>query len=178
MQTPKNIRLIINADDYGYSPCISRGILAAAKQGAITATGILANAADLGEQLTWLDGVANLDLGVHLNLSWGSPLTTKMSNKLSTFAGQFPSAHKMNFLLLTGQISLQDVAHEWEAQIEVCQNRYRKLMFLNSHEHIHMLPILFPLAISLLRHLIFRTSVCHKQIGLCYSKMAHRYAIY
>ena len=49
------VHLIINADDYGYFPCISKGILEAASSGAVTATGILANSPDLKAQLEWLD---------------------------------------------------------------------------------------------------------------------------
>src|SRR5438067_2291957 len=45
--------LIVNADDYGYFPCVSRGIADAARQGAVTATGILANRSDLQEQMEW-----------------------------------------------------------------------------------------------------------------------------
>ena len=32
--------LIVNADDYGYHDCVSKGILSAARQGIVTATGI------------------------------------------------------------------------------------------------------------------------------------------
>ncbi len=60
------IQLIINADDYGYFPCVSRGIIEAAQAGALTATGILANHPDLSTQLDWLDSVPHLDVGVHL----------------------------------------------------------------------------------------------------------------
>ena len=56
------IDLIINADDYGYYPCVSKGILEAAKAGALTATGILANSSDLATQLQWLKGFESLDV--------------------------------------------------------------------------------------------------------------------
>ena len=141
------IQLIINADDYGYYPCISKGILEAAKVGALTATGILANSPGLAEQLAWLDGVDNLDIGVHLNLTFRRPLTAGMADKLARWQGNFPNAYAMSAMLLTGKISLADVRGEWRAQIEACQGK--NLRFLNSHEHIHMLPVLFPLALEL-----------------------------
>ncbi|MSP28138.1 MAG: ChbG/HpnK family deacetylase [Methylococcales bacterium] len=55
------IELIIHADDYGYFPCVSRGILEAAQSGSLTATGILANNPDLKTQLAWLDSAPQLD---------------------------------------------------------------------------------------------------------------------
>jgi predicted glycoside hydrolase/deacetylase ChbG (UPF0249 family) len=74
MTAREPIHLIINADDYGYFPCISQGILDAVSSGAITATGIMANSPDLKTQLEWLDSVEGLDLGVHLNLTFRRPL--------------------------------------------------------------------------------------------------------
>ena len=141
------IDLIINADDYGYYPCVSKGILEAAKSGALTATGILANSPDIATQLQWLNGIEHLDVGVHLNLTYGQPLTKVMAEKLEHWQGQFPNAYAMSGLLLTGKINLADVRTEWRAQIETCQAQ--KLRFLNSHEHIHMLPLLFPLVLEL-----------------------------
>ncbi len=143
------IELIINADDYGYYPCVSEGILAAAKSGAITATGILANSPDLKTQLEWLKSVENLDLGVHLNLTSRHPLTAPITDKLSAWDGCFPSTYTMSRLLLTQRITLEDIRIEWSAQIEACQGH--KLVFLNSHEHIHILPLLFPLTLELAR---------------------------
>ena len=63
----------------------------------------------------------------------------------------------MSRMILKGQISLKDVRGEWCAQIEAC--RGRKLMFLNSHEHIHMLPVLFGLTVELRRNIGFPTCV-------------------
>jgi predicted glycoside hydrolase/deacetylase ChbG (UPF0249 family) len=142
-----SIDLIINADDYGYYPCVSQGILAAAKSGSLTATGILANSPDLATQLQWLNGLESVDVGVHLNLTYGQPLTEIMANKLESRQGQFPNTYVMSGLLLTGKITLADVRTEWRAQIETCQAQ--NLRFLNSHEHIHMLPLLFPLVLEL-----------------------------
>ena len=136
------IRLIINADDYGYFACVSRGIIEAANAKAITATGIMATSLNLVEQLTWLKNV-DVDIGVHLNLTSGQPLTLAMRDKL----GEFPSAYKITGLVLAGKLPLSVIKQEWCAQIEACSAQ--KLVFINSHEHIHALPVLFPLVLEL-----------------------------
>lgn len=148
MKTREPIRLIINADDYGYFPCVSQGILEAARTGNLTATGVLANSTTLIDQLVWLDSVKNLAVGVHLNLTFGRPMTTRMAEKLCPWQGHFPSAYVMSLMILRGKISIDDVRREWCAQIEACYQG-RQLAFLNSHEHIHMLPALFPLVLEL-----------------------------
>lgn len=143
MAAHEPIHLIVNADDYGYFPCVSRGILDAALSGTVTATGILANSPDLKNQLEWLNAIDDLDLGVHLNLTHGHPLTATMIDNLSDWNGRFPGAYAMSLMILKKKIEVKDVRAEWRAQIETCQGR--KLLFLNSHEHIHMLPALFSL---------------------------------
>ena len=143
------IKLIVNADDYGYYPCVSRGILQAAAVGSVTATGILANGPQLQEQLAWLSNYEKLDLGIHLNLTSRQPLTANMQDKLMPWQGQFPSVFTMTRAVLSGQISVKDVREEWQTQIETVLGFGIKPQFLNSHEHIHMLPPLFNLAKAL-----------------------------
>jgi hypothetical protein len=145
-----SIRLIVNADDYGYFPCISQGILQAAHSGAVTATGILANGPNLEAQLRWLRECENLDLGLHLNLTSRQPLTRAMASQLA--GSGFPSAYAIAGKILAGRINLAIVRTEWRAQIEAVLNHgATTLRFLNSHEHVHMLPSLFGLALELAR---------------------------
>lgn len=147
---PKQTKsLIVNADDFGYFSCVSQGIIRAAQSGVVSATGILANGPDLNAQIPWLAGLANLDLGIHLNLTSRHPLTPAMAGKLLKSSGQFPSAFAMAGLILTGRIGKGLVRDEWRAQIETVLGNGLTLRFLNSHEHIHMLPSLFPLVLEL-----------------------------
>ena len=143
---PCPIQLIVNADDYGYYPCVSRGILKAVAAGTVTATGILANGPQLESQISWLSGYENLDLGIHLNLTSRNPLTSVMAGKLGRWDGKFPGVFAMTGEILSGRIGLECVQIEWRAQIETVLRCGINPVFLNSHEHIHMLPKLFKLA--------------------------------
>src|SRR5947208_16982982 len=99
------IHLIVNADDYGYFPCITRGILYAARLGVVTATGVLANSSGLDEQFQWLRPFPQLDCGVHLNLTSGLPLTSAMAGKLDRWQGQFPGVFAMARSIQLGRIA-------------------------------------------------------------------------
>ena len=95
--------LIVNADDYGYFRCVSRGILAGARQGIVTATGVFANAPDLAEQAAWLRECDELDTGVHLNLTDGVPLTRRYEGKaLARWAGRFPRKFSLAAAVVVG----------------------------------------------------------------------------
>lgn len=150
-QGTEKIRLIVNADDFGYFRSVSKGILEGARQGVITATGIMANSPLFEEQVQWLKQVPEMDLGVHLNATHGTPLSETMQHKLAAFGGRFPRKYALIGALLTGKISLTDIATEWRAQISRCVEAGIALQFLNSHEHLHMLPPLFKVVQQLAR---------------------------
>jgi len=141
--------LIVNADDYGYFRGVSRGILEAAERGVVTATGVFANRDDFEERAGWLRERQGLDVGVHLNLTSGTPLTAPMRNNLSRSSGSFAGKYAMTLAVLTGRIPVREVADEWQAQIERCLAAGLQPRFLNSHEHIHMLPALFDVVATL-----------------------------
>jgi predicted glycoside hydrolase/deacetylase ChbG (UPF0249 family) len=143
--------LIVNADDYGYFRCVSKGILKAAAHGVVTATGVFANTAHFGEHATWLRDCEALDCGVHLNLTDGIPLTSDLQQMLGRWSGRFPRKFALARAILSGAIEIDAVKREWRAQIERCLEHGLKLRFLNSHEHIHMLPSLFPVVKALAR---------------------------
>lgn len=138
--------LIVNADDYGYYDCVSRGILHAARHGMVTATGILATGRRFDEHVAWLAEHPALDLGLHLNLTDREPLTPDLSRRLGRWHGRFPPKFALAAAVLTGAIPVADIEREWRAQIERCLDKGLTIRFLNSHEHVHMLPALFRLA--------------------------------
>ena len=138
--------LIVSADDYGYFGGVSRGIIEAAERGIVTATGVFANSDRFDEDVPALRDCAALDAGVHLNLTDGRPLTPDMRARLARWNGRFPGKFVIGRAVMLGAIRVRDVQIEWRAQIERCLDAGLTLQFLNSHEHIHMLPLLFPLA--------------------------------
>jgi predicted glycoside hydrolase/deacetylase ChbG (UPF0249 family) len=138
--------LVVNADDYGGFACVSRGIIEAAESGVVTATGVFANMSSFEERVAWLKQCEELDVGVHLNLTDGAPLTERMRKSLARWSGAFPRKLAMVMAILSGTVRLDDIEGEWRAQVERCRGAGLKLSFLNSHEHLHMLPGLLPMA--------------------------------
>lgn len=81
--------------------------------------------------------LTNADIGVHLNLTHGRPLTQALASRFE----RFPHRNRIALTIATRQISTVEIKAEWEAQIEhVAEARP---VFVNSHEHLHMLPGLF-----------------------------------
>lgn len=141
--------LIVNADDYAYFRGVSRGILECVREGIVTATGVFANSPFLDEHAAWLAAQPNVDTGVHLNLTDRAPLTQQLAGALDRWNGVFPGKFAIAKAILSREIPLDLVRSEWRAQIERCMSMGLHPRFLNSHEHIHMLPPLYALTLAL-----------------------------
>ncbi|MBL0346675.1 ChbG/HpnK family deacetylase [Candidatus Villigracilis affinis] len=129
-------RLIINSDDYGRTPEVSRGIRAAHLLGVVTSTTCMMNipttAADIKIGL-W--ETPQLGLGVHLVLTADKPIGPYESVKSIT-------DENGNFLKLAAliqrinDIDVNEVKAEWRRQIEAfIQAANKKPTHLDSHHH-------------------------------------------
>lgn len=128
-------RLIINADDYGRSPDISRGIREANLRGIVTSTTCMMNipttAADIAIAREETPG---LGLGVHLVLTMGRPLVAQAGSSITDGQGNF-FKHR-SLLERASNIRIDEVREEWRAQVEsFVQAADRKPTHLDSHHH-------------------------------------------
>ena len=137
------IYLIVNADDFAYFNCVSDGILELAAEGRVTATAVMANGPNFSAQAARIKNCTDLDVGVHLNVTYGKPLSSRMAAKLDYNNREFPGKARMALSILSRRVSAADVETEWREQIARCLEAGLEVMFLNSHEHIHALPGLF-----------------------------------
>lgn len=134
---PATRRLIVNADDFGLTAGVSRGILRAHREGLVTSTTVLASLAPQPE----LDAAAagsGLGLGLHFNLTWGRPVSP---------AGTVPSLvdaegrFGRDLAALQERARPDDVRRECETQIEAFARRFgRPPTHLDSHHHVHRVP--------------------------------------
>ena len=133
-------RLIVNADDYGYYPFVTTGILEGIDAGMITATGVFANSETFSRDVRSLKDRSEVDVGVHLNLTFGQPITASMRRCLRRHGGRFTGKWQ-TIAMLTGSAHARKSAHEEiEAQVLRCIDEGLDIQFLNSHEHVHLLP--------------------------------------
>src|SRR5437588_11017499 len=67
-------RLIVNADDFGLTESVNRGIVAAHRDGILTSTSLLANGLAFDQAIASSRRLPHLSVGVHLNISGGTPV--------------------------------------------------------------------------------------------------------
>jgi predicted glycoside hydrolase/deacetylase ChbG (UPF0249 family) len=127
-------RLIVNADDFGLTPAVSAGILAAHRHGIVSSTTVIVNS-DLDRNLISAARDSGLGLGIHLNLTLGIPLTGGRS--LVGSDGRFIRDPRR----ASAQATARDVGREIDAQIERFQARFRQApTHLDTHHHVGLHP--------------------------------------
>jgi predicted glycoside hydrolase/deacetylase ChbG (UPF0249 family) len=146
-------RLIVNADDYGLTAEVSRGIRDAHLNGIVTSTTCMLNlSATAGEIAKALRQTPNLGLGVHLVLTAGRPLSAPETiPSLCTEDGRF---HKLAALQgRIGSIDPAEAEREWRAQIAAFRAAAGKApTHLDSHHHSsYFNPGLFEIMLGLAR---------------------------
>jgi predicted glycoside hydrolase/deacetylase ChbG (UPF0249 family) len=149
--------LIVNADDFGWTEGVNRGIVEAFRNGIVTSASLLANGAAFLQAVELAKSLPNLGIGVHLNLSDGAPLSgpQTMSNLILNDSGEFaggPERLLVKFAVSSppmSRMALSDIEFEWDLQIRRVRDVGISPTHLDGHKHVHMLPGLFEIALRL-----------------------------
>lgn len=146
-------RLIINSDDYGRTPEISRGIREAHLHGVVTSTTCMMNIDTTADDIAVaLQETPNLGLGVHLVLTMGRPLSAPES--VPSIVDEHGNHHKYDaFIENIPTLNMDEVKAEWRTQIEAfIKASGKRPTHLDSHHHSsYFSPELFRAMLELAR---------------------------
>lgn len=126
-------RLIVNADDFGLTAGVSRGILEAHRRGIVTSTTLMANLPVDGALLAELK-VSRLGVGLHLNLTLGQPISpAEEIPSLLDADGKF----FRDPLRQAAEAKAEEIELELRAQLATfIRLRGQKPTHLDSHHHV------------------------------------------
>jgi predicted glycoside hydrolase/deacetylase ChbG (UPF0249 family) len=129
-------RLIINSDDYGRTPDISRGIREVHLRGVLSSTTCMMNIPTTVDDIAIaLKETPNLGMGVHLVLTMGKPLS-KPEAVPSIVDANGNHLKYTPFLENVPNLDMDEVKAEWRLQIErFIKTAGRKPTHLDSHHH-------------------------------------------
>ncbi|KEK25400.1 chitin disaccharide deacetylase [Bacillus gaemokensis] len=131
------IRLIVNADDFGLTEGTNYGIVEGHVNGIVNSTTMMMNMPGTERAVHLAKEYKSLGVGVHLVLTAGKPLLTDVPSLVS----EDGSFHKQS-IVREGNINPEEVEREWTAQIEKFLSYGLTPTHLDSHHHVHGLPIL------------------------------------
>lgn len=137
-------RLIVNADDFGLTEGVNRGIVKAHRSGIVSSSTLMANASALDDAIPLAASSAGLSLGCHVVLVDGEPLLD--SRQVSTLLnrkgdGRFEEGiARFATRALRGQIDPEQIEAEVTAQIRKLQAAGVQVSHLDTHKHTHVFP--------------------------------------
>ncbi len=135
------MRLILNADDLGYSPAVNEAIFHLHDRGRLDSTSLLVNLPHSGAAIKGAAERPALPVGIHLNLTKGRPcLAPEQVPSLVGSGGAFFPSPVFFSRALAGRVRLADAEAELRAQIERALAAGIALAHLDSHSHWHALP--------------------------------------
>ena len=140
------MRLIVNADDFGLTPGVNRGIIEAHRKGIVTSSTMMANGAAFEEAVALARENPRLGIGCHLVAIGGKPvLPPPAIRDLVGADGRFPTSLQRFLLLHPGALfagwsGQQSLAPEFAAQVERIRQAGLRVSHLDSHKHLHALP--------------------------------------
>ncbi len=144
-------RLIINADDFGLTPGVNRGIVEGHRAGLVNSATLMSNARAFDDAVALAKANEELAVGCHVVLVDGEPLFERNHNPtLSQGQGTF-----RNSLLafaraaVRGRISPDEITAEATAQIRKLQQAGIAVSHIDTHKHAHMFPaVLAPVLLA------------------------------
>ena len=122
-------QLVVNADDFGFTPDVNAGIVEAHRDGILTAATLMANGDAFEDAVRLARQTPGLDIGCHLVLIGGHSLLTKQA---------FPATvAQLVAALATRRIRVYD---ELAAQMRRIVDAGVRPSHLDTHKHTHLAP--------------------------------------
>lgn len=122
-------RLIVNADDFGFTRDVNAGIVDAHANGILTATTLMANGDAFDDAVRLAHANPSLDIGIHFVLIGGRSLLTQ-----KPFPANVPSLIRAVY---AGQL---DLYAEFAAQAQKIKAAGLSPTHADTHKHTHLLP--------------------------------------
>jgi predicted glycoside hydrolase/deacetylase ChbG (UPF0249 family) len=143
-------RLIVNADDFGYTAGVNRAIVEAHNQGIVTSSTLMANGPAFSNAVHLAAATQQLSIGCHIVLIDGEPLLTP--DRIPTLAipgtpsGFRDGLTRFAARAISGMINADEIEAEAKEQIRKLQSAGIVVSHFDTHKHTHIFPqVLRPL---------------------------------
>jgi len=144
-------RLLVNADDFGFTAGINRAIVEAHTRGIVTDSTLMANGRAFQDAVRLAATVPDLSVGCHIVLIDGKPVLD--AEQLPSLTEAHSSGPRFRDGIksfaaraLAGRLDPHEIEVEASAQIRKLQSAGVAVSHLDTHKHTHMFPaVLRPL---------------------------------
>jgi predicted glycoside hydrolase/deacetylase ChbG (UPF0249 family) len=138
-------RLIVNADDFGFTAGVNRGIVEACTRGIVTSSTLMANGPAFDDAIRLAKQTPQLDVGGHLVLIDGHPVLDAARLRTIALGGCDPASFRdglgsFAIRAQTGRLDPDEIEAEANAQIRKIQSAGIQVSHVDSHKHTHLFP--------------------------------------
>lgn len=132
-------KIIVNADDFGYTEGLNYGVIEAHKKGIVTSCTVMANMPGFEHGMELLKANPTLRAGVHLTLSCYKPLLKNHKTIVDSNGNFYKKLNEE----IAEKVDLEEVYSEFCAQIDRVKGHI-EITHLDSHHHAHSMEFLKP----------------------------------
>jgi predicted glycoside hydrolase/deacetylase ChbG (UPF0249 family) len=140
------MRVIVNADDLGLSREVNEATFELMSRGVVTSGTVMANGPFVLDAVETSKRFPGCSFGAHLNLTEFRPLCRREglreilsdNGEFTKALDQVPGSVKKTHRLLAA------IADEWCHQVDFLRRAGLQVSHLDSHQHVHTIPALFP----------------------------------
>lgn len=156
-------RLIINADDFGLSLGVNKGITESIDNGIVSSISVMTNCGYVSQVSDITKYFPNVSVGIHYNLTTGEPVTSpSLIPSLVGSDGKF-WGREFSKRLLSGKIRIRDINMELEKQTTVLADLVPHISHFDGHQAKHLYPLFFSAAIKVAHKFGIRKVRCPKR---------------
>ena len=139
--------MIVNADDFGFTSGVNRGIVEGHSHGVVTSSTLMANGPAFGEAAQMAKTLPKLSVGCHVVLTDGQPvLDAAQLPSLTTGTHFRDGMNTFAVRAIAGRMDADEITAEAAAQIRKIQSEGIAISHIDTHKHTHLFPkILRPL---------------------------------
>jgi chitin disaccharide deacetylase len=130
-------RLIINADDFGITDGVTRGISEALSSGFVSTASVMTCVEGAVQRARSYASQFQARLGIHLQLTDGVPCSDEVPS-LVLSNGRFPRAIRTPW-----NPNIDEIRKEWHAQVRRAMDAGIAISHIDTHHHVHRLPAVF-----------------------------------
>ncbi len=129
--------VIVNADDFGYSPEVNEAIKILFIQRFISSTTLMANMPAVKEAVAIAkENGFEESVGFHFNLIEGVPLTDEIK-QCPRFCTDGRLSYKRNSVLIPNRKEREAIRKEFKAQLDIIRGLGIEPSHMDSHQHVH-----------------------------------------
>jgi chitin disaccharide deacetylase len=134
------MKIIINADDLGFSNEVNNAIFALISRQLVTSSTIMANAPAFEDAVEKIHRHPKCSYGIHLNITEFPPLTANPG--LKSLLDEDKNFRRTNLDLSLGNPlgnpMMRAIFEEWCAQIDKVRSHGIEISHIDSHDHMHI----------------------------------------